>query len=220
MTRPRLLDLFCGAGGAAVGYSRAGFEVVGVDIRPQPRYPFRFIQGDALDYIRRHGWEYDAVHASPPCQRYSIGSVRSASKGLQHPDLVGPCRDLLQRVSSLWVIENVIGAPLRHAALLCGTMFGLRVFRHRLFEASFLLLAPPHRRHDGSTGAHRGYTTGRCGRNGYVCVAGHNFELSAARRAMGIDWVATRAELAQAVPPAYTEYLGRQLRAVLEARAV
>jgi DNA (cytosine-5)-methyltransferase 1 len=220
MTRPRLLDLFCGAGGAAVGYSRAGFEVVGVDIRPQPRYPFRFIQGDALDYIRRHGWEYDAVHASPPCQRYSIGSVRSASKGLQHPDLVGPCRDLLQRVSSLWVIENVIGAPLRHAALLCGTMFGLRVFRHRLFEASFLLLAPPHRRHDGSTGAHRGYTTARSGRNGYVCVAGHNFELSAARRAMGIDWVATRAELAQAVPPAYSEFVGRQLRAVLEARAV
>lgn len=214
--RPKLLDLFCGVGGCAVGYHRAGFEVVGVDHRPQPRYPFPIVQADALEYLADHGREFDAIHTSPPCQRYSIGSKRWQHRGGHHPDLVARTRELLTATGKPWVIENVVGAPLQNAVMLCGTMFGLRVFRHRIFEASFMLLAPSHPRHNGSTGAHRGYSTARSGRNGYVCVAGHNFQHAAAAAAMGISWTKTRRELSQAIPPAYTEFVGRQLLAALE----
>lgn len=224
MSRPRLLDLYSGAGGCAVGYSRAGFEVVGVDINPQPRYPFEFHRGDALDYLREHGHEFDAIHASPPCQRYSIGRHIHAS-GERHPDLVAPTRELLQATGKPWVIENVPGAPLGgFAAELCGLMFGLRVLRHRLFEASFLLLAPPHPPHPahlttGTNTAKRGgrgngYSTGA---DGLVCVAGNNFVREAGAKAMGVDWPMTRRELANAIPPAYCEFVGRQLIAQVEA---
>jgi DNA (cytosine-5)-methyltransferase 1 len=215
VSRPRLLDLFCGAGGCAMGYHRAGFDVTGVDVKPQPRFPFAFVQADALEYLMAHGREFDAVHASPPCQRYSQGTKRWVGRQATHPDLVGPVRDMLQSIGKPWVIENVVGAPLESPTLLCGTMFGLKVFRHRLFEASFLLLAPSHPRHDGSTGAHRGYSTLRSGRNGYVCVAGHNFIREQGAEAMGIDWMGSLKELAQAIPPAYTEFIGRQLMDVV-----
>ena len=142
MSRPKLLDLFCGAGGCSVGYHRAGFDVTGVDARPQPSYPFAFVQADALAYLGEHGREYDAVHASPPCQRYSIAR-RIHGNGETHPDLLEPTRAALVSNGRPWIIENVPGAPVRFPVLLCGLMFGLRVFRHRLFESSVLLFCPP-----------------------------------------------------------------------------
>ncbi len=220
MGRPLLLDLFCGAGGCAVGYHRAGFDVVGVDIKPQPRYPFRFIQGDAMEYLAAHGREFDAIHASPPCQRYSVGASIHDSAG-NHPDLVAECRRLLDTAGKPWVIENVPNSPLRRPLVLCGLIFGLKVIRHRLFESSFLMMQPEHRRHPtglstgtlttkrGGTG--NGYSTGA---HGLVCVAGNNFVREAGAAAMGIDWM-TRKELAQAIPPAYTEFVGKNLLAAL-----
>lgn len=212
--RPRLLDLFCGAGGCAVGYSRAGFEVVGVDLHPQKRYPFTFVQGDALEYLAVHGREYDAIHASPPCQKFSIGRHIHQS-GDRHLDLVAPVRWLLERSHVPWVIENVVGAPLVNPITLCGRMFGLKVLRHRLFESSVMLMQPGHPRHPKGnlTNSNQGYSRGD---NGFVCVAGHNFVRKAGAVAMGIDWMGTRHELAQAIPPAYTEFVGKQLMAHLE----
>jgi DNA (cytosine-5)-methyltransferase 1 len=233
---PRLLDLFCGAGGAAVGYHRVGFtDIVGIDMHPQANYPFEFALATALSTLQhllnggriRPGLaddspvytlaDFDAIHASPPCQRYTVGRSIHGS-GDRHPDLVGPCRDLLERTGKPWVMENVPGSPLLNAVTLCGLMFGLKVIRHRLFEASFLLMAPPHRPHPKgiSTGTltskrggrGNGYSTGE---QGLVCVAGNNFVREAGLRAMGIEWGMSRRELANAIPPAYTEFIGRQL---------
>jgi DNA (cytosine-5)-methyltransferase 1 len=161
-TRPRLLDLFCCAGGASMGYHLAGFEVAGVDIKPQKRYPFTFIQGDALAYVAAHGHEYDAIHASPPCQAYSV--LKHLSNGT-HPDLVDATRDALQDTGKPYVIENVVGAPLRWPLLLCGSMFGLQtpcgaqLRRHRLFESNILLMSPSHCQHGNQT----------------IMVAGHDY---------------------------------------------
>jgi DNA (cytosine-5)-methyltransferase 1 len=220
--RPRLLDLFCGAGGAAVGYFRAGFDIVGVDSVCQPRYPFEFVQGDAMEYVAEYGHRYDLIHASPPCQRYTVGRHIHASGG-RHPDLVSACRAALIASGRPWVIENVIGSPLVQPVTLCGLMFGLGVLRHRLFESSAVLFAPPHPRHPahlttGTLTAKRGgrgngYSTGA---HGLVCVAGNNFVREAGARAMGIDWPMTRRELANAIPPAYAEWIGRQLIARLD----
>ena len=139
----KLLDLFCGAGGAAMGYYRAGFDdITGVDNKPMPRYPFRFIQADALEYLAEHGHEYDVIHASPPCQRYTRAQNASKNSGA-HPDLIEPIRNLLMLTKKLYVIENVIGAPLIDPKVLCGLSFGLRVRRHRLFETNFFFLVPP-----------------------------------------------------------------------------
>lgn len=208
----RVLDLFCGAGGASQGYARAGFEVVGVDIRPQPHYVFGdefFVQANALEYLRDHGSEFDLIHASPPCQRYSVGTARWDRS--IHPDLISEVRQLLQETGKPYVIENVIGAPLRCPIMLCGTMFGLGVYRHRLFESNMLLFAPEHCKHKhGSTGAHRGYSRGQA----MICVAGHNFDPVQAAEAMQIGWM-NRDELAQAIPPAYTEFIGRQIAGMM-----
>ena len=211
MTRPRLLDLFCGAGGASVGYARAGFDVVGVDIEPQPNYPFTFHQADAMTFPLDG---FDVIHASPPCQRFAVSTQVWAERrpGLResHPDLVGPTRDRLIETDRLYVIENVPAAPLRNPMLLCGTMFdGLRVYRHRLFETWPPMYWPP------AHGAHRERVTevGRpVGDSGWMTVAGHFINLPAASAAMGIDWM-TKAELAQAIPPAFTEYIGRRIMA-------
>lgn len=206
--RPKLLDLFCGAGGCAMGYHRAGFDVVGVDNRPQPNYPFAFQQADALEFCRAQAHEFDAIHASPPCQHYSIS--KHIHRHRQHVDLVHLTRTELERARLPWVIENVMGAPLHRPIMLCGLMFGLKVLRHRVFESSEMLLGPAHPRHPKGnlTNSTRGYSTGK---EGFVCVAGHNFVREAGAEAMGIDWMLHRAELAQAIPPRYTEYLGRQL---------
>lgn len=212
--RPRLLDLFCGAGGAAMGYYRAGFDVVGVDINPMPRYPFEFHQADALEYCAAHGAEFDAIHASPPCQGYSV--TKSIHGKTDHPLLIDATRELLMQTCKPYVIENVEGAPLLNPLMLCGTMFNLRVRRHRLFEMSDPIYFPPF------TCNHWGKTLGNSARiknrrvvqsfalADFITVSGHDFSAKDARIAMGIDWMSA-AQLAQAIPPAYTEFIGKHL---------
>lgn len=209
MSKPKLLDAFCGAGGCTRGYQMAGFDVTGVDINPQPRYVGeRFVQADAIEYIREHGHEYDVIHASPPCQAYSV--TKSLHKNV-HPELLDPTRDALVRTGTHWVIENVVGAPLNTTIELCGAMFGLKVYRHRLFESSVMLFQPPHPPHLVPT-LQRAYRTDW---DGFVTVTGGgNVPHDQAEQAMGIDWM-TRKELAQSIPPAYTEYIGTQLIAAL-----
>ena len=226
-SRPRLLDLFCGAGGAAMGYHRAGFEVVGVDIKPQPNYPFQFVQDDALLYLE--AWQgppvpFDAIHASPPCQRYSTATKRNDTQD-EHPDLIAPTRELLKATGLPYVIENVVGAPLEHPYLVCGANFGLiadgyKLRRHRWFEMSWWLPFSERGRCDcsliamdvmdvtGGGPTHKPRTDGGGGRP-YKGTADQ------ARRIMGIDWM-TKAELNEAIPPAYTEFIGTQLMAHLK----
>lgn len=218
MGRPRLLDLYSGAGGAAMGYHRAGFDVVGVDIAPQPRYPFEFHQGDALHYLAEHGHEFDAIHASPPCQAYSrTGHLADAQGGRRSSvRLIEPTRSALGALGTPYVIENVEDAPLSAPLMLCGSMFGLRVRRHRLFESPVFLFAQQcaHRRQGRPVGVLNWGSWGHEIPSGGRLAA----SLADAQDAMGIDWM-RRAELAEAIPPAYTEYIGRQLlRHVLAGR--
>lgn len=216
MSRPLLLDLFCCAGGAAVGYHRAGFDVVGVDITDQPRYPFEFWQIDALaPAVERNllAGRFAAVHASPPCQRFSDLAHRNGNAD-DWPDLVAPIRAMLERVGLPYVIENVEGAPLLDPVTLCGTMFDeLRVIRHRLFESNVPLSAPPHGPHPlvfthDKRKAHYGQLDQD---TAYVQVTGGgNCSVANKRAAMGMPW-ATGKECNEAIPPAYTEHIGRQL---------
>lgn len=210
--KPRLLDLFSGAGGTAAGYVLAGFDVTGVDVKPQPRYlksgATAFVQADALEYLAEHGRKYDVIHASPPCQRYSVMSRMMRTKA---PDMVGAVREALARAGLPSVIENVEGAPLSAPLMLCGTMFGLRVRRHRIFELSphILVLTPPCACRLGVvTGRLIGHRTGgrvRAGRTRPPAATE-----SARRDAIGVPWMTAR-EARQAIPPAYTFFIGRQL---------
>jgi len=210
--RPKLLDLFCGAGGAAMGYYRAGFEVVGVDIKPQPHYPFEFHQADALAYPLDG---YDAYHASPPCQAY-VDFNSKGKKMSKHPRLIEPIRERLLSMGKPYVIENIHKAPLLAHILLCGSMFNLGVRRHRYFEAPCLPLLPVmscNHSKKVSTGELIGvYARGghgpRHGR-GIREMAPHPAQITP-EEAMGIGWM-TRYELTQAIPPAYTEYIGKYL---------
>jgi DNA (cytosine-5)-methyltransferase 1 len=210
MSRPRLLDLFCGAGGAAMGYHRAGFEVVGVDIKPQPHYPFEFHQGDALTWPLEG---FDVIHASPPCQAFSQLNLHNRRL---HGDLLPATRERLSGL--IYVIENVPRAPLLEPIELCGAFFNLeaeghQVRRHRLFESSLALAAPPLPHHHtwptlGIYGDH-GRTRRRSNRiNDGQLPAREALRLGSL--AMGIDWMSWR-ELTQAVPPAYTEFIGREV---------
>ncbi|OHV42216.1 hypothetical protein BBK14_11385 [Parafrankia soli] len=213
MTRPRLLDLFCKAGGAGYGYHLAGFDVTGVDIAPQPRYPFGFIQGDALEYLAAHGHEYDVVHASPPCQAHSALGALSPHK--TYPDLIAPTRDLLMAWDGIYVIENVMPAPLDKAGsvVLCGGMFGLRTYRHRRFEPSYglILAAPTHPPHVIRTATSR--RRERWAQGWHISITG-DVGTYVGPEAMGIDWMSGD-ELSEAIPPAYTRFLGEQLLAEL-----
>jgi DNA (cytosine-5)-methyltransferase 1 len=261
----RLLDLFCGDGGASMGYHRAGFEVVGVDNKPHPRYPFEFHQADALQFPLDG---FDVVHASPPCQAYS--SLRHLQNGKVYPELISETRERLVRSEALWVIENVDGAPLGsagHLVMLCGTMFGLgtpsgsaELRRHRLFEISVSIgLRPACEHGTGVISIHGDHARDR--RRGVISVVGHTpvaprsqsrrvinvvgktadsirktisvtgatpqtnvvrnrdrctYSIEEAKAAMGIDWMAMKG-LSQAIPPAYTEFIGRQLIEALKA---
>lgn len=211
--KPRILDLFCCAGGAGAGYSKAGFEVVGVDLNPQPRYPFEFIQGDALVLDPDFVASFDAIHASPPCQSYSDLAKRNKNAH-EWPRLIEPVRELLISAGLPYVIENVDGAPLFNPIILCGTMFPkLRVLRHRLFEANFAILTPSHQRHPkvhtfDRRKSHYGKTDEW--KDFVQVTGGGNCTLAAAKEAMGISWM-NKNELNEAIPPAYTELIGKQL---------
>lgn len=218
--RWRLLDLFCGAGGASQGYADAGFEVVGVDLAPQPRYPFEFVRANALELPAWFLASFDAVHASPPCQSYSDLARRNGNADAW-PRLIDPVRELLELASVPWVIENVEGAPLRAPVVLCGTMFpGLRVLRHRLFESNVPLTAPSHPKHPlVFTHDRRKAHWGKLDQDvSFVQVTGGgNCSVANARAAMGIAWM-TKQELNEAIPPAFTEFLGGQLLELLGGR--
>jgi DNA (cytosine-5)-methyltransferase 1 len=230
VTRPRLLDLFCGAGGAAVGYHRAGFDVIGVDINPQPRYPFEFVQADAMTY-QLDG--FDAIHASPPCQAYSI---TKHSHGKRHPELLEPTIARLRGWGGPWVVENVVGAPMPNPVELCGASFGLTaddidgaalvLRRHRLFSSNLVILGLPcmcaHYRRAGIRvgGVYGGGPSNRAISNRPIGTfrGGYTPTHPVRGRLMGIDWMAQK-ELCEAIPPAYTEHIGRQLLAHLEVSA-
>ncbi|MEU6829949.1 DNA methylase [Nocardia beijingensis] len=206
--RPRLLDLFSCAGGAAMGYHRAGFEVVGVDIVAQPRYPFEHHVADALEFLTARGHEFDAVHASPPCQAYTpLGALHPHKS---YPDLVAPTRTALEALGKPFVIENVMSAPLLkpRSITLCGGMFGLRTYRHRRFESNTPLRPPTHPKHVIRTATSR--RRERWAQGWHISVTG-DVGRYVGPEAMGIDWM-NGDELCQAIPPAYTEHIGHQLR--------
>lgn len=201
-----------------MGYARAGFEVVGVDINPQGNYPFAFVQGDAIEYVREWGYTFDVIHASPPCQLYTRKAAdwgRKRNHWIEHPDLVGPTREALVATGLPYVLENVPGAPIRHDLMLCGTMFGLAIRKHRYFESNLPLPGAPQPCSDHS----------EC----YNPWAGKGRSADKLRAAMGIDWLpisggASRkagytGDLFNAIPPAFTEYIGRQLLAAIEVAA-
>ncbi len=218
MRKRRLLDLFCGAGGAAMGYHRAGFDVVGVDIVPQPNYPFEFHQADALEYPLDG---FDMIHASPPCQAYV---QRNKNLKTKWPKLIEPVRGRLE--GRPYIIENVPGAPIRADVILCGTMFDLLVLRHRLFESSVEFMdKPPDHDHWGTVAAGdfaAVYAFGGKGRRHGRDANGNKLRDPRSAKgppwdvAMSIDWM-TQAELRESIPPAYTEWIGRQLVTVLSA---
>lgn len=213
--RPRLLDLFCKAGGASMGYHLAGFDVVGVDIEPQPRYPFQFIQMDALSADLTG---FDAVAASPPCQAHV--SLRWMHNSKEHVDLIPATRAKLRASGLPYVMENVPGAPLLRPLVLCGSMFGLgtetaELRRHRHFETNVPILLTPPCQHGLKTrviGVYGGH-----GRDRRRTLNTQDFSVEDRRAAMGIDWM-TGAELSQAIPPAYTQFIGAQLLAHLQLR--
>ncbi|HWK19791.1 MAG TPA: DNA cytosine methyltransferase [Microbacteriaceae bacterium] len=232
--RPKLLDLFCCQGGASEGYRRAGFDVYGNDIDPQPRYPFMFTKGDALLTLRRllagdpvpfgdgtgrldwmHLWDFDAIHASPPCQTFTAYRRRGAGVGDSYLNLIPETRELLERTGLPWVIENVEGArgELRESVRVCGSSFGLDVRRHRLFESSEAM--------SGTVCDHAWQTprfppaTNRTNLRRTVEVGVWRIPLNVQQDAMGgLEWMTLRG-LSEAIPPAYTEFIGTQLLASL-----
>ena len=212
----RLLDLFCCQGGASAGYETAGFDVTGVDLSPQPRYearfPGRFVQADALEFVRTRGHEFDAIHASPPCQAYSLAQ---RIQGREHPDLIGPVREALEATGRPWVIENVVEArgELRDPVTLCGATFGLRTYRHRLFEAGggLVLDQPGHEAHTAVT-----VKMGRPLKEGDFYHAVGNFSgVEQVRSDMGVGWM-NRDGIRECIPPAYARWVGERLRAAVE----
>lgn len=213
---PTLVDLFCGAGGCTRGYQLAGFHVLGVDNRPQPRYVGdHFVQADAMTYPLDG---FDVIHASPPCQAYSVAN--NIHGRTDHPDLIDAVRDLLLAWGGPYVIENVPGAPLRNPAIICGLSLGLKVKRHRLFESNQFLMIPPCAGHRGDwllvfghTVLERGHVTGIAKGGGPVIRRKHT-TTERGREAMGIDWM-NRDELSQAIPPEYTRLIGEQLLAAV-----
>lgn len=226
MNQPRLLDACCCDGGATRGYQVAGFRVTGIDINPQPNYcGDEFIQGDAISYIREHGHEYEAGVGSPPCQKYT---PLNAYNHKEYPDLIAPMREAMRATGRPYVIENVeaAAAELIDPIMLCGPMFDLNIYRHRLFETGngFTLTEPEHPQH-----------LWLCTRNGYLPTPERPFMsihggkhsrawVMKAAEVMGVPWMVDAdtkrsiRSVCEAIPPAYTEFIGRQLMAEVLAR--
>lgn len=205
----KLLDVCCGAGGCSVGYARAGFEVIGCDLFPQPEYPFTFIQTNALEIDFA---PYDIIHLSPPCPRFSVATRFNPGKAESHEDLLTPLRVKVLASGKPYILENVVGAPLHKPIRLCGTMFGLRVYRHRLFESNLPIVAPTHPKH-----LYRSTRPGRIPQaHEFWCVAGHFGNKQAAAEVLGVEWMSKRKNISDAIPPAYTYYLGLQAMHVLQ----
>lgn len=211
--KPICLDLYCGAGGCSVVYARAGFHVIGVDIKEQPNYPFTFIQADALEFDIPD-W-VDFIHASPECQRYSVTRHIGTMDLEKYGDDIQPIREKLEATGKPYVIENVPGAPLRNPIILHGDMFGIKVIRRRLFESNVFLMVPPVNVIPSFTNSSPGYSSFINGAK-KITVVGKNFRRLDGEIAMGIDWMKTRRELALSIPPAYTEFIGRQIMDYLE----
>lgn len=210
----RLLDLCCCSGGAAAGYWAAGFDIVGVDISPRPRYPFEFVQADAVAYVAEHGAEFDLIHASWPCQhRAAITAGTNARLRDSYPDLLPAGREAMLATGRPWVIETT---GCRRDVELCGTQFGLPILRHRRFEVhGWLPMAPPHTPHRGRV---RGWRHGQYHDGEYVAAygkGGGKASVPEMQQALGIDWTDVHEELTEAIPPAYTAFLGEQAAAQL-----
>ena len=204
-----LLDLYCGAGGATAGYQRAGFKVVGVDKKAQPHYcGDDFIQEDAFDYLAKNWWKFDAIHASPPCQRYSM-MTRASGTMENHPDHIAKLRAWLQFYDKPYIIENVPRAPMKKPVELCGLMFDKMLYRHRLFETNFKVKTPMHPWH-----RHKAVEPSKWEPGLVMSVVGNCSPISHAKEVMDIDWMIAD-ELSQAIPPYYTEYIGDALRRYL-----
>ncbi|MGP3685410.1 DNA cytosine methyltransferase [Streptomyces sp. IBSNAI002] len=209
--RPQVLDLFCGAGGAGMGYHRAGFDVVGCDLQPRPNYPFKFIEGDALDCFREIVQDFDLVHASPPCQSQCT-LTKGTNQGRTYVNLIPEVRALCEWYGVPYVIENVPGSEVRRDIVLCGEMFGLGVIRHRQFEIGWYCATPKpvHRRHRGPV---RGWRHGVYRDGPYIAAygkGGGKGDVPEMQAALGIDWTDIHEELTEAIPPAYTQWIGEQ----------
>lgn len=202
----KLLDLFCCCGGISKGYDNNGFECTGIDITDNHRYPYNFIHKDVFALDDSFFQKFDLIHASPPCQHYTWATKKDTRH--RYPDLVGRTRNLLKKTGKPFVIENVVGAPVRKDLVLCGEMFGLRVLRHRLFEINgFTVLQPPHIKHKPPVAKKKSY---------YMQIAGHggesfSYNIEDWKKAIGIDWVNDKKHLTQMIPPKYSEYISRGL---------
>jgi DNA (cytosine-5)-methyltransferase 1 len=202
--RLKALDLFCGAGGASKGLHEAGYQVYGVDISPQPNYPFTFIEANALEYRISKG-AFDLIWASPPCQPFTV--LRHRVDLSKYEDLIRPTRALLKASGVPYVIENVPGAPLRTDFFLCGEMFGLRSYRHRIFECSFKVPQKPHPQHVMRVNRRGENRKKHWESGGHITITG-DIGTYVGPEAMGIDWM-TGNELSQAIPPVYAKYIAR-----------
>lgn len=204
--KPKLLDLFCCGGGASLGYEQAGFDVVGVDIEPQRNYQGSFVQADAFEYLSKHHKNFDAFHASPPCQAYSKSSMQFRLVNKIYAELIEPIRQAFNDIGKPFVIENVPGAPLENPIQLCGQMFGLRTYRHRLFETNWRIEQPFHAAH-----AARNAKMGRKPKSDeYIQYVGHFSGVAIVQEMTGLTWL-NQYELAQSIPPQYAKFVGEQL---------
>jgi DNA (cytosine-5)-methyltransferase 1 len=201
----KALDLYCCSGGAGTGLDQAGFDVTGIDINPQKNYPYRFIQANVMTLPISYLKMFDFIWASPPCQQYTQSAEQWRLAGKEYPDLIEPTREMLKASGKPYVIENVPGAPLINPITLCGNMFGLRTYRHRLFETNFPAIEPFHWAHTAKNAK-----MGRAPKEGeFLQIVGHFSGVPLAQEIMGLPG-RTQYELAQAIPPAYSKYLAEQ----------